>query len=170
MKKAQISQVSIIIFSLIIIVLVVVFATKGISGILKDKCNADLLKFNVDMKNAITQNKDYGVVQKHLLIAPCDYYQVCFIDSTATKAELQNVDTGSDDLNKFLIAVTDTGEVLKNVFLFDGNLVSDSGFIPELRLTNDRAYLCIYKKAAKFTFITQGQGRYTNLLDVTDVE
>ncbi len=168
MKKAQIGQTFIIIFSLLVISLIIFFATRSIGGILNDKCNADLIKFRTQIKNSITEYKEYGVVEKHMLSAPCDYFQLCFIDVDTTTLN-GIVNTGSDDLDKFLkIAVTPEG-VLNNVFLYDGDIVVDSGNVPNLHLDNV-PYMCIYKKSNRFTFITQGQGKSTLVMNVSSIE
>ncbi|MGE0793153.1 MAG: hypothetical protein AB7V77_03180 [Candidatus Woesearchaeota archaeon] len=166
MKKAQINHIFGIIFAVIIIVTIVIIATKSIGGLLQDKCNADYIEFKNDIKTAFDKSKDYGVVDEYRLIAPCNFHTLCFID-----AESMGLNSGYPETLPYQLrivmdnAMNDQSEVLRNVFLFDGEEVRDTGLIEDLRIEEEnKDYHCIPIKNGRFTFILQGRGRYVNLV------
>ena len=148
--KAQTSQVFTIIFALIIMATIVLFATKGIGNLLDNKCTADYAAFASELKKTISDSKDYGSLLKHNPFAPCDYTYLCFVSSQVDSIDPK---TPYDDLNTVMGNSIGTN----NIFIYDGKEVKLVGYMDEIVMDSD--YFCIERKASRFTFITEGQGR-----------
>jgi hypothetical protein len=166
-NKGQLNQVFTIIFVLVIMAVIVIFAVKGINGILKDSCNADFISFKGDLTNLISKNKDFGVINEHALFAPCSYYKICFIDSTKPIGD--GVTESENMLKQTLKNSYVDGIYTNNVFLFDGDKVTPMGYFPEIQKIYNESneivpYMCISQKSGRFNFITEGKGKSIELL------
>ena len=165
MKKAQLNQVFITIFALLIIGLVALFSAKGIGSLFENKCDADFVAFKNDLKGVVG-NKDYGVIKEHRMLAPCSYQTMCIISGDVTgNINLGDVgDLVGEEMQTLMSASIVDGQLLKNIFLSDGDVVVDAGLIPEFRLSSDDGkYVCISRVNGRFNFHTYGKGPYLEI-------
>jgi hypothetical protein len=168
MKKAQINQTFIFIFSLIIMALIAFMSIKLIADVSNSKCETEQIQFKSEIQSKMIKNKEYGNVQRHIIFAPCNAQLLCFIDS-----DTKYVFDSSNNLfpanfplflRRTVNSYNDGNKFSKNIFLYNGEYATDLGYYDNIRINDENKIVCIEKKGNKFEFVTNGLGKYVEIL------
>lgn len=175
--KGQINQVFIFLIAILVIGLIVVVASKSMGGLIKDKCNTDLITFKDEITTEIAANNDYGSRNEIKLISPCQYTSLCVVDTAILSGDAVKADLIGGQIQQlgsfpgaFMIGNSIQGQVQSNIFLTtqDGKETIEVGYVEQLKLTveeNDPLsnVMCFNSTAGYFRIRTEGLGRYTKL-------
>lgn len=162
-NKAQINQVFMILFALIIIGVIALFGAKSLSGIFADKCLADSISFQNKFADTIQNNNDWGSVHEYTFGTPCDYTTLCLVDARSINNGAFTI--SSDIPFYYLINNSVHDGVLKNIFLIKNGQLQPTAYVSELHLTEDKTIplkpLCVRAHVGRYTFIMKGLGSTT---------
>lgn len=174
-KKGQINQVFIFLIAILVIGLIVVVASKSMGGLMKDKCNTDLITFKNSITSEIAANNDYGSRNEIKLSSPCKYTTLCVVDTDVLTNSLADTIGGKIQYSglfpgAFIIGNSIQSQVKTNIFLTtqDGKETIEAGYVKQLKLDvkpNDPLtnVLCVNSSGGYFKLKTEGLGRFTKL-------
>ena len=161
MKKAQVQgQVFIYILVVIIIGLLLLFGIRGFGGIVKQGCTVQEIQFKAGLESSIRQSTAYGTVLNDQLDAPCDFQELCFVD---TKSLLEN--PASVSSSNFFIRNSVEDGVKRNIFLVedDGTINPNSMYVDAVLVEEPSKSICFNKENGKFSMVLEGTGKYTKI-------
>jgi len=119
---------------------------------IKDKtCNAELAKFQIDLKN-LDKTVKFGDVKEFTYQVPCNSNEILFFD-------LKQRDKIISSLTNLNPIITDSieSEVEKNVFVVKNNRILSSFYAGNLDIEFPN-YICFLPKSGKIDFIVEGKG------------
>ncbi len=87
-RRAQTQQVFIYLMAILIVGAVLLFGYKSINKIMNQGCSVDQATFKTQLKLMIEQSNNYGDLARKTIKAPCEYNQLCFINTTINSAGL----------------------------------------------------------------------------------
>ncbi|MBN1175308.1 hypothetical protein JXA48_01555 [Candidatus Woesearchaeota archaeon] len=176
-KKGQINQVFIFLIAILVIGLIVVVASKSMGGLIKDKCNVDLITFKDSISSEIAANNDYGSRNEIKLSSPCQYTMLCVVNTDVLTGDAVQADIIGGEIQQsgsfpgaFIIGNSIQGQVKTNIFLTtqDGKETIEAGYVEQLKINSDQTdatsnVLCVNATAGYFRLRTEGLGRFTKL-------
>lgn len=174
-QKGQINQVFIFLIAILVIGLIVVVASKSMGGLIKDKCNVDLITFKDTITSEIAANNDYGSRNEIKLSSPCQYTTLCVVDAGVLESDTNSYQAGVNVAAKqfpgaFIIGTSIEEQVKTNIFLVsqDGKETIEAGYVEQLKLNVDpndplSNVLCVNSSGGYFKLRTEGLGRFTKL-------
>ena len=175
-KKAQLNQVFIMIFALLIIGTVAVLGVRSVGGLLDDKCTVDMVTFKDKITGTIANRNDFGAVHEERISSPCGFAQICLVDRRLiayAKEHPRNIDPtfiaayeSASHIN-FIIDDSVRDGVENNVFLLDEGYTVAVGYAEELQVLEPSGVYCQNARSGTFNFKMAGVGRYTEISDVT---
>ncbi len=145
-KKAQMSsQVFIYIMAALIIGAIVIVGGKGISTILNNFKDADLVEFESGLRNEVS-SVGFGSTSLFESSLPSGIDEICFIDSS---------DADPDKADNNFIKNKIENNVEENVFLLKRGRIEHAYFISDIDVADD--YLCLEEKD-RIEIYLQGKG------------
>ena len=165
-KKAQINQV----FTFLIVILIVgAIAIMGYSAfrwIIKTQCEQQRISFERSLLIFIDEYSDKGSIHEEVLKAPCDVYEVCFIDSKYYEGGIVPSIVQLDNDGIMKVAVDE--EPHHNIFVRT-EFTEPIGFSRKVALKPEGSppttpyFKCFKVKSGKFRFLFTGLGRKTQI-------
>jgi hypothetical protein len=175
MKRGQINQLFVWIVVALVIGATVLFGVRSIGGLLEDKCSVDLIQFEDTLANTIMLNNDFGSVNAQSIAMPCDYRIICMIDARSIdeQVSLQIKPEQVDVVRSFDTLMQSSVEdgVEENVFIANTDEMIPAGYIPQLRLNEERdvtpnAPECVEISSGRLELIMEGLGRNTFIREI----
>ena len=151
---------------LMIIILSAFFIFKAISFYNEKSCQTSLIQFESDLKESMSAiSSQTGTVEQKQYSVPCKIDKVYFID---LNEELDSdFDPDEDNENIEIKDSYDAG-VQKNVFFMKDGKVTDSLYVPELKLKYP-AYRCFdMLKRPRIDFYLEGYSGGANVVNIDD--
>jgi hypothetical protein len=87
-RRAQTQQVFIYILAILIVGATLLFGFKAIKGIIHQQCDVDQTTYITELKQMIEQNTNYLDSSRKTIKAPCEYNQLCFINTTLNNPDV----------------------------------------------------------------------------------
>lgn len=140
MKKAQMQQMFIYIMVILVIGALILLAVQIIPKLFRQACGVEKTNFIKSLESDLNNNKNYGYKQNKVINTPCDYEEICFVNSSST-----TLPSGTDSIIKSEVA-SGTG--------YDVFLKNNQGTEPILRMDNlavkGGPVICIPTQGGKF--------------------
>ena len=134
----------------IIIIVITFFGYNVITKITEKACNAEIAKFEIDLKN-IDKSIKFGSVKEFTQQVPCDVDEIYFFDL--------DKDINLDFLEDIpLIKDSVQSKVEKNIFLLKDNKILNSFYAGNLDIEFPN-YICFLPKFEKINFFLEGKGK-----------
>ena len=152
-KKAQIQQVFIYILTIVIVGLILLMGYKIIGNTINQGCEVEHVKFTSQILGYIEKYDNYGSYHTEQIAVPCDYEELCFVDTNAL---------GDPNFNSNNVIISDSVQsgTQKNIFLV-GETTEPIGFVEKIRLGNQNEALCFKVTAGEFLVAFEGTGNST---------
>lgn len=165
-RNAQINQVFVMIFAIIIIAAVALLGLRSVGSLLDDKCTVEMVTFKDKVIGTIADRNTFGSVSEERFSSPCGMATLCLIDQRAINrtGEYRTAALASGVVqDNFILTNSIQDTVEKNIFLIDGDRTLPVGYSPQLQLETADRVLCQDARSGTFTFIMSGQGRFTSV-------
>jgi hypothetical protein len=154
-NKAQIQQVFTYILTIILVGFVLLMGYRAIIGLIDKGCEVEKASFKTNIESMISKFNNYGSLNREGLNGPCDFSQVCFIDTQIIRSNT------AININNPLIFQSTGAGVEKNIFLVKHGLTEPVGFVEQLKVDNSQEYICINNTNGKFEITFRGDGKNT---------
>lgn len=156
MKKAQIGQIFVYLISILIIILVLYFGYRAISGIGKAAENTALTKFEKTLAGDIKTDLPYGSIHIRSYAVPLKYKELCFLDLPKADKIKNSVSIGDYPLMKDSIE----SNAQNNVFLFPEG---DAFYAGSISVSNYPYFKCFEIKNGNVKIRLNGLGDSTEI-------
>jgi len=135
----------------ITILAITFFGYKSLATIKDKTCNAELAKFQIDLKN-LDKTVNFGSVKEFTYQVPCNSNEILFFDLN----QRDKIITSLTNLNPI---ITDSikSKVEKNVFVVRNSKILSSFYAGNLDIEFPN-YICFLPKSGKIDFIVEGKG------------
>jgi hypothetical protein len=157
-KKGEVSQIFTYISTAIVIVIVLGFGIKWLSGLLGNVSEIECVQFKKDLELRIRNNMDYGKIDTRPLRVDCDFREVCFMSDPIFDKDMK-IDESGTILTR-LMNHSIEGNVKQNVFFI--NNIPESFFYLEKLVVTDN-YLCFNVTKLGLNVRFEGQGNHVLL-------
>jgi len=153
-NKAQVQHVFIYILTIVVVGLIFLMGYKVIGNIIEQGCEAEHIKFTSDILRFVEQYDSYESYHTEQMSVPCEYEQLCFVDSSAI------YDSVTITSEHALIKNSVEDGIKKNIFLI-GESVEPLGFNEKVSLDNETKDMCFNATAGYFNIAFRGDGEST---------
>lgn len=153
MAKAQITgQVFVYIMAIIVVGLVFLLGYKYISTLIPLKCDAERTSFVKTIEKYADNYDGYGEISSEKIKAPCEYKQVCFVDTNAIKIK------ETEGIYNLIIKASVGEGSEQNIFLI-GKKTEAVGYSKKIAVKDN--IVCINKTGTSFNIRFKGDSEKT---------
>ncbi|MCH8003151.1 MAG: hypothetical protein IH934_00835 [Nanoarchaeota archaeon] len=149
-KRGQGEVIKYVIIALTILA-ITFFGYKSLAVIQDKTCNAELAKFQIDLKN-LDKTVKFGNVKEFTYRVPCNSNEILFFDLN----QRDKIISSLTNLNPLIIDSIKS-KVEKNVFVVRNNKILSSFYAGNLDIEFPN-YICFLPKFEKIDFIVEGKG------------
>jgi hypothetical protein len=152
-KKSEISQVFVYLSTAMVIVIVLGFGFKWLSGLIFKVSEVECVQFKIELERRVSNNLDFGKINTKPIRVDCDFREICFVsDPIMFNPQVNsNYPIINDSLN---------GNVKNNVF-FRNQITESFFYIEELKVEND--IKCFNVTNLGLEFKIEGKGNHVLL-------
>ncbi len=159
MKKGQlIGQVFIYIMAIVVVGVIALIAYQAIIGIMEKSCNAEKAKFKTDVSVYIEKYTSFGSFNKRTISAPCDYEEICFVDSKSVIEGIELTQCANG-----IIKDSVRSKIEQNVFVVSNHKTIGIDYSSLIKTTQERNCTCIPVKNSNFYINFEGLGYGTRI-------
>lgn len=156
-KKSQAaSEVFKYLLVIFISAVILVAGYKVIEIINSRSCQADLARFEIDLKN-VNSGLRYGEKELKNLAVPCSVDRIFILD--LSKAKTDDFVAGANNIP--IIRNSIETRAINNVFLMSGENVKNQFYIGHI--TIDSKYICLKPASGQISVFAEGTGEYTRI-------
>jgi hypothetical protein len=162
-KKGQIAgQIFIYILAVMVIGGMALVGYSAIKGLTDKACSAEKATFNNNLNSKIEKDMSFGSVTPENLNAPCDYDQICFVETSVVETT-QNPSFSCP--NQIIYDSVLTNGIEQNIFVISDKSTIPIGYsdIISFNSTDTGKCLCIEQRNHKFFMTFKGQGSTTQI-------
>ena len=162
--KAQIQQVFIYLSALLVIGFLVVFGYQMIHKVSRQQCEVGQQNLLETLRSSFDRSSRYGSISELRVLAPCDYDQLCIVDSRAALPEYRLLSSvrssypliwaNAEDDVKYNLYLVQTGGEIKPLF-FDKRLLTTNESNPD----SSQLLVCFHSRAGEFRIWAEGLGK-----------
>ncbi|MFH1506304.1 MAG: hypothetical protein ABIE94_04955 [archaeon] len=153
-KKGQMQHVFIYILTIVIVGLILLMGYRIIGNTIKQGCEVEHIQFTSDILSFADKHDTFGSYHKELIPVPCEFDQICFVDSQFVK------DGRNSTSGNIIIDDSVTDKVYKNIFLV-GKTTLPVGYVGKIQVST--GYICVDATADKFKVAFRGTGKATQI-------
>ncbi|MBN1376918.1 hypothetical protein JW949_01140 [Candidatus Woesearchaeota archaeon] len=160
-NKAQISQLFIYIFIIVIVGAILMIGYKSINNFISKGCDVEKITFKEQTESLINKYNDYGSYHEERINAPCSFSKVCFVN-TSTIGKPVNY----EDLT---IKTSVMNGVEKNIFLI-GDYTSAVGYVDLIYVDDEEGtgVICFNAQGGNFYIGFEGMGKSTKIVEIQE--
>ncbi len=144
--------------AIVVIGVIAIVGYSAIKNVLTKSCDSEKITFKTDLEAMIEKYTSYGSVNKRVLPAPCDYEEICFVDSS----KIGKSEPISCSNNK-IISDSVENNVEQNIFVISEKKTLGIGYSELVSLETPNECECIKRRNNNFYLTFDGLGATTKL-------
>ncbi len=161
-NKAQISQLFIYIFIIVIVGAILLIGYKSINNFISKGCDVEKINFKEQTESLINKYNDYGSYHEERISAPCRFSRVCFVNTDTIKNKI------SLEIDDLTIKTSVENGVEKNIFLI-GEYTSAVGYVDLIEVDNGgTGIICFNSQGGNFHIGFEGLGKSTKIVKIQE--
>jgi len=182
-RRSQIvGQIFIYIMAAIVIGIIILIGYKAVDTMMEKSCAVQQINFKTKIEGFLEKYNSYGSVNKEVMVAPCEYEEICFVDKRAidlvTNSDKIASCTSSSGNNNNIILDSVNSKIPVTVFAVSKKktvpLVESEYSWKDIDYTSDTFNLantypctCIHSKNNNFYLTFKGRGAGTIVEETT---